>query len=77
MMSHILMIYFVLLMRLNRSGRKPWTNFFYLSAIGQIDKNKSCGLDGVYAEHLMYCSRRVLPLLAMCMSVFFCPWFPI
>ena len=27
------------------------------SAIGQLDKNKSCGLDGIYAEHLNYCSR--------------------
>ena len=39
--------------------------------IGHLDKNKSCGVDGVYAEHLMYCSRRELPLLAMCMSTFF------
>ena len=41
------------------------------SVIGQLDKNKSCGLDGVYAEHLMYCSRRVLQLLAVCMSTCF------
>ena len=39
--------------------------------IGQLDKNKSCGFDCVYAEYLMYCSRRVLQLLAMCMSTFF------
>ena len=39
--------------------------------IGQLDKNKSCGLDGVYAEYLMHCSRRVLQLLAMWMSTFF------
>ena len=25
---------------------------------------------GVYVEHLMYCSRRVLPILVMCMSTF-------
>ena len=41
------------------------------SAIGQLDKNKSCGLDGIYAEHLKYCSRRILPLLAMCISASF------
>ena len=44
--------------------------------IGQLDKNKSCGLDGVHAEHLMYCSRRVLLLLAMCRSTFFVHGFP-
>ena len=41
------------------------------SAIGQLDKNKSCGLDGIYAEHLKYCSRGILPLLAMCISALF------
>ena len=41
------------------------------SAIGQLDKNKSCGLDGIYAEHLKYCSRRILPLLSMCISALF------
>ena len=41
------------------------------SAIGQLDKNKSCGFDGIYAEHLKYCSRRILPLLAMCISALF------
>ena len=24
--------------------------------IGQLDTNKLCGLNGVYAEHLMYCT---------------------
>ena len=41
------------------------------NAIGQLDVNKSCGLDGIYAEHLMYCSRRIGPLLAMCISALF------
>ena len=41
------------------------------SAIGQLDKNKSCSLDGIYAEHRKYCSRRILPLLAMCISALF------
>ena len=39
--------------------------------IGQLDKNKSCGLDGIYAEHLKYCSRQILPLLAKCISALF------
>ena len=39
--------------------------------VGQLDKNKSCGLDGICAEHLKYCSRRILPLLAMCISALF------
>ena len=41
------------------------------SVIGHLDKNKSCGLDGVCAEHLTYCNRRILQLLAMSMSTFF------
>ena len=41
------------------------------AVVGQLDKNKSCGLDGIYAEHLKYCSRRILPLLAMCISALF------
>ena len=38
------------------------------SAIGHLDNNKSCGLDGIYAEHLKFCSRWIIPLLAMCPS---------
>ena len=33
-------------------------------AISQLEKNKSCGIDAIYAEHLLYCSRRLLPLIA-------------
>ena len=40
-------------------------------AISQLGKNKSCGIDAIYAEHLLYCSRRVLPLLAMCVPSLF------
>ena len=41
-------------------------------AISQLEKKpKSCGIDGIYAENLLYCSRRVLPLLAMCVSSLF------
>ena len=41
------------------------------SAIGHLDNNKSSGLDGIYAEHLKLCSRRIIPLLAMCFSALF------
>ena len=40
-------------------------------AIKELDINKSCGLDGLYAEHLKYCSKRGLPLLAMCITSLF------
>mgnify|MGYP000025958227 CR=1 FL=1 len=40
-------------------------------AIKELDYNKSCGMDGIYAEHLKYCSNRILPLLAMCVSSLF------
>ena len=33
--------------------------------------NKSCGLDGVNAEHLKHCSDRILPMLAMCFTGLF------
>ena len=41
------------------------------SVIGHLENNKSCGLDGIYAEHLKYCSRRIIPLLAICISALF------
>ena len=41
------------------------------SVIGHLDNNKSCGLDGIHAEYLKFCSRRILPLLAMCISALF------
>ena len=37
-------------------------------AIRNLDCSKSCGLDGVYAEHLKYCSECILPLLSMCFT---------
>ena len=43
-------------------------------AIGKLDKKKSCGLDGVYAEHLIYSSNRLLVLIAFCITSFFCSW---
>ena len=36
-------------------------------AIRDLDCNNRCGLDGIYAKHLKYCSEQILPLL----SVFF------
>ena len=37
-------------------------------AIKHLDKNKSCGLDGIYAEHLKFASTRLLDLLSDCFS---------
>ena len=37
-------------------------------AIKKLDLSKSCGMDGIYAEHLKYCSRRIVPLLALCVT---------
>ena len=40
------------------------------NAIKCIDINKTDGMDGVYAEHLKHCDKRIVPLLAMCITVF-------
>ena len=40
-------------------------------AIKSLDSNKTCGLDGIYAEHLKFASDRLIPLLGMCFSSFF------
>ena len=40
-------------------------------AIDYLDINKSCGLDGVYAEHLKFGSYLLTDLLSQCMSSFF------
>ena len=39
-------------------------------AIGKLDTGKSCGLDGVYAEHLKYSSINFKALLAKCLTGF-------
>ena len=39
------------------------------NAIKCIDINKTYGMDGVYAEHLKHCDKRIVPLLAMCITV--------
>ena len=44
------------------------------NAIKCLDINKTCGMDGIYAEHLKHCDKRIVPLLAMCITVFFCTW---
>ena len=43
-------------------------------AIRNIDCSKSCGLDGVYAEHIKYCSERILPLLSTCFTGLLVPF---
>ena len=37
-------------------------------AIKSLDSNKSCGLDGIYAEHLKYASKRLIYLLSLCFT---------
>ena len=44
------------------------TNDELLCAINKLDKNKACGQDGIFAENLMYCSNKLIPLLSMCLS---------
>ena len=29
------------------------------------------GMDGIYAEHIKHCNKRILPLLVMCITGFF------
>ena len=40
-------------------------------AIKSLELNKAYGMDGIQAEHLKYCSNKVIPLLSMCFSSFF------
>ena len=37
-------------------------------AINKLVEGKSCGLDGIYAEHLKHCSVSYRPLIAECMT---------
>ena len=40
-------------------------------AIKSLDNNKTCGLDGIYAEHLKYASNHLIPLISMCFTCLF------
>ena len=40
-------------------------------AIKKLSLNKSCGLDGITAEHLRYASERIHYILSMCITGFF------
>ena len=40
-------------------------------AISDLDGNKSCGLDGIYAEHLKLGSHLLFTLLGHCLTSFF------
>ena len=42
-----------------------------IDAINSLDMDKSCGLDGIYAEHLKYASDKLIPLLSLCFSGMF------
>ena len=43
-------------------------------AVQKLDTGKSSGLDGIFAEHLLHCSERLLSMLAVCITGFFCTW---
>ena len=47
------------------------SNLEIYNVIKSLELNKSCGMDGIQAEHLKYCSSKVIPLLSMCFSSFF------
>ena len=36
-----------------------------------LERNKSCGMDGIYAEHLKYASTHLLDLLSLCFTSLF------
>ena len=40
-------------------------------AIRKLSSGKSSGLDGIYAEHLLHCSKRFITMLAMCFTGLF------
>ena len=42
-----------------------------VDAIKSLDINKTCGLDGIYAEHLKYASDKLIPLLSLCFTGLF------
>ena len=37
-------------------------------AVQKLDTVKSSGLDGIFAEHLLHCSERLLSMLAVCIT---------
>ena len=47
------------------------TNSEMGDAINSLQDNKSCGLDGIYAEHIKYASGKLIPLLRMCFTGLF------
>ena len=40
-------------------------------AVMRLRHKKACGIDGIYAEHITNCSRRLFTIMAMCLSGFF------
>ena len=39
-----------------------------VTAVQKLDTGKSSGLDGIFAEHLLHCSERLLSMLAECIK---------
>ena len=42
-----------------------------IHAIKDLKDNKSCGLDGISAEHLQHCCDVIIPLLSVCFTSLF------
>ena len=42
-----------------------------IQAIQDLKYSQSCGVGGIYAEHLKHCSNLIIPLLYMCFSSLF------
>ena len=42
-----------------------------IQAKQDLKDSKSCGLDGIYVEHLKHCSNLIIPLLSMCFTSLF------
>ena len=40
------------------------------SSVNSLSANKACGLDNIFAEHLLYASPSVHPLLSICFNAF-------
>ena len=49
-----------------------YTNYIVVEvSIKHLDINKTCVMDCIYAEHLKHCDKRIVHLLAMCITGFF------
>ena len=42
-----------------------------VTAVQKLDTGKTSGLDGIFSEHILHCSERLLSMLAECITGFF------